>query len=150
MKLPGKRLVLPVAAALCAAGVLTLAVAQSPAPRLERPQLPMSLGDAQARVHDRSTSIDRNRDGFIAAEEFEAFRAAKRAGRVQGRMARVDTNKDGRISTAEFETAHMARLERADANRDGQITRAEVRAMRLQRRAERLERRAQTLRDPNA
>jgi len=150
MKFPSKRLALSIAAAVCAASVFTLALAQSPAPRPDRPQLPMSLGDAQTRVHDRSSTIDRNRDGFITVEEFAAFRAAKRAERVQRRMARVDTNKDGRVSTTEFEVAHLARFERADANRDGQITRDEVRAMRMQRRAERRERSAQTLRDPNA
>ncbi len=150
MKIPGKRPVLSLAAALCSAVVVTLAVAQSPAPRLDRPQLPMSLGDAQARVHDRSTSIDRNRDGFIAVDEFEAFRTAKRAEWMQRRMTRVDTNKDGRISTAEFEMAHLARFERADADRDGQVTREEMRAMRMQRRAQRLEHRAQTPRDPSA
>ncbi len=150
MKLPGKRLVLSLAAALCAGGVFTLAVAQSPAPRLDLPKLPMTSGDAQARAHDRSSAMDRNRDGFIAVEEFQAFRAARGVERMQRRMTHVDTNKDGRVSTVEFEAAHLARFERADANRDGQITREEIRAIRMHRRAERLQRGAQHLRDPNA
>ena len=150
MKLPGKQLALSIAAALCAVGVLSIAVAQAPRSQIQRPQLPMSIVDMQSRLHERAQNIDANHDGYVAVEEFQAFRAARRAERVQRRMARVDTNHDGRVSTSEFEAAHLARLERADANRDGQITREEVQAMRLQRRAGRLDRRAQSLRDPNA
>jgi len=150
MKVPGNRLALSFVAAACAAGLIAMAAAQSPAPRMERPQLPMRIADMQSRLHERAQSIDANHDGFVAAEEFQAFRAARRANRVQRRMARIDTNKDGRVSTVEFEAAHLARLERADANRDGQITREEIRAMRQQRRGERMQRRAGALSDPKA
>lgn len=150
MKFPSKRLVLSLVATACATGLIAMAAAQSPAPRADRPQLPMSIADMQSRLHERAQDIDANHDGYVAAEEFQAFRAARRADRVQRRMARIDTNKDGRVSTVEFEAAHLARLERADANRDGQITRDEMRAARLHRRGERMQRRADTLRNPKA
>ena len=150
MKFISKRTALSFVAAACAAGLIAVAAAQAPAPRVERPQLPMSIADLQSRVHERAQDIDANHDGYVAAEEFQAFRAARRAERVQRRMSRIDTDKDGRVSTVEFEAAHLARLERADANRDGQITREEMRAARLQRRDERMQRRAGAARAPKA
>jgi len=152
MKSASKRLALSLATATCAACVFGIAMAQSPPSRTDaqRPQLPMVIADMQTRLHERAIGMDSNRDGYIAAEELQAFRAARRDERTQRRMQRLDANRDGRVSTVEFEAAHLARLERADANRDGQITRDEVRVLRSQRRAERLERRARTVRDPNA
>ncbi len=143
MKFPSKRFALSFLAAACAAGVIAAVAAQTPAPRTDRPQLPISIADMQSRLHERAQGIDANRDGYITAEEFQAFRSARRAERMQRRMARIDTNQDGRISTLEFEAAHLARLERIDANRDGQITREEMRAARMQRRGD-------ALRDPKA
>ncbi len=150
MKLPSNRFALSFAAAACAAGLIAAVAAQSPAPRTDRPQLPISIADMQSRLHERAQGIDANHDGYITAEEFQAFRAARRAERMQRRMARIDTNNDGRVSTMEFEAAHLARLERVDANRDGQITREEMRAARMQRRGERMQRRGDALRDPKA
>lgn len=152
MKVPSRHRALSFAAALCAAGVLSLAVAQSPRPitDMQRPQLPMAIVDMQSRAHERAARIDANRDGYVAPEEIQAHRAARQAQRVQQRMARFDTNHDGRVSTIEFEIAQTARIGRADANGDGQITRGEIRALRLHRRAERLQRRGQSRRDPNA
>lgn len=152
MKLSNKRIKLSLAAVAGAACLLGIAAAQSPQGRSEaqRPQLPIAMADVQSRLHERTARIDSSRDGYVAVEEMQAFRAARQQDRTRRRMSRLDTNQDGRISTVEFEKAQLARLERADANRDGQITREELRTMRMGRRADRLERRARALRSPNA
>lgn len=152
MRFPSKPFARTLAAATCAACVFGIAAAQSPQPRggTQPPQLPMAVAAMQSRVHQRAADIDANHDGYVAADELQAFRAARRVDRVQRRITRLDANQDGRVSTVELEAAHLARLAGADANQDGQLTRDEVRAMRMQRRAQRLERHARSLRDPHA
>ena len=150
MRIPGRRIALSLVAVFSTTSLIAVALAQGSSSREHRLQLPISVAEAQSRLHERSTGIDANRDGFITVQEFAAQREAKRAERLQRRMASVDTNQDGRVSVTEFEAAHLARIESADANRDGQVTREEMRAMRMQRRADRAQRHADSARGPNA
>lgn len=137
MRIATKPIALALVGAIATTGLIAFAVAQGPASGHHRANLPMSVAEAQTRVQQRATEVDANRDGFIAAGELEAFRAAKRAERMQRRLTRLDTNQDGRVSIAEFEAVRMQRLASIDADKDGQITREEMRAMHAERRGKR-------------
>lgn len=78
-----------------------------------------TLAEAQAKVLERATAIDTNKDGAITAAELQAHREQMRAERRAARMAAMDADKNGTVSVEEFAAVHSERLARVDRNGDG-------------------------------
>lgn len=78
-----------------------------------------TLAEAQAKVLERATAIDTNKDGAITAAELQAHREQMRAERRAARMAAMDADKNGTVSVEEFAAVHSERLARFDRNGDG-------------------------------
>ena len=98
----------------------TLAIAQ-PAPSGAQAQQPTKHGmkapqtraDVAAKVRNRFTALDTNKDGFVTRQESEAAMAA----RFSQRFDRLDSNKDGQISRDEFSARPERRTEGPRAER---------------------------------
>lgn len=117
----------------------------------------LDKGDREARMAERFSKIDTDRNGSISQAEFMAHHSAmggagqkadgadgKREGwkgRGKGRMghhgmmgggmammAMADSNKDGAVSRAEYDAGVKMHFDMADANKDGKITPEERRA----------------------
>lgn len=78
-----------------------------------------TVAEAQAKLLERSTAMDSNKDGAISVDEVEAFHQARRAERRNARFAAMDVDKNGSVSVAEFTAGHAERLTRMDSNKDG-------------------------------
>ena len=78
-----------------------------------------TVAEAQAKLLERSTAMDSNKDGAISVDEVEAFHQARRAERRNARFAAMDVDKNGSVSVAEFTAGHAERLTFMDSNKDG-------------------------------
>lgn len=78
-----------------------------------------TVAEARAKLLERSTAMDANKDGAISVDEMEAFRQARRAERRNAHFATMDADKNGAVSVEEFTAAHAERLARMDSNKDG-------------------------------
>lgn len=78
-----------------------------------------TLAEAQAKVLERATAIDGNKDGAITPAELQAHREQMRAERRAARLAAMDADKNGAVSVEEFAAVHSERLARFDRNGDG-------------------------------
>lgn len=78
-----------------------------------------TIAEAQAKLLERSTAMDTNKDGAISVDEVEAFHQARRAERRNAHFAAMDTDKNGTVSVAEFTAGHAERLAQMDSNQDG-------------------------------
>ena len=78
-----------------------------------------------AALSKRAASMDANGDGFIVADEVEAYHQARKAERRAARFARMsealDANSDGKLSVEEFATGTHDRMMKRDADGDGAI-----------------------------
>jgi len=79
--------------------------------------------------------IDANKDGKLAAEELQSFRAnkrAKHAARFEEQFKEADKNGDGVLTKPEAESSNLRGLakhfDQIDANHDGQLTKQELQA----------------------
>ncbi len=105
-----------IAASLAATTAIAVPVLALPG-GAERGGQTMTRAQVQAKVQERFTAMDTNRDGAVTKAEYDANRAkmqadreAKRTERRGEMFAKLDANKDGQISKAEF----TARPERGD------------------------------------
>ena len=108
-----------------------LAQAQPAANVGPRAGIAQTRDQAVARVRDRFTRMDANRDGFVAGEELQSRRGrdkGQRGGR--NRMAaanpgaafdRLDSNRDGAISRDEFGKAREMRSELRGVRKSGRM-----------------------------
>lgn len=71
-------------------------------------------GDVVPRVQRRFERLDKNKDGFLSADEFRRDGAS--------RIAARDVNGDGKLSRSELVEGALARFDRLDADHDGQVT----------------------------
>ena len=108
-----------------APGASAMPAAGLPAPAMPASamRVPMTRSDTEARLRNRLTQMDANRDGTVTRSEVMTQRQDRR-------FAAMDANRDGSISRAEFD---------AQANRQ-----SARRAERAERRADRREARGQT------
>ncbi|MEP7004493.1 MAG: EF-hand domain-containing protein [Sphingomonas bacterium] len=86
----------------------------------------VSQAEFTAMMDQRFTRLDKNGDGFIAADEVSDM---PNRGPGGGVMA-ADADHDGKVSHAEFTTMATARFAKFDMNGDGQITPDEMSAPR--------------------
>ena len=78
----------------------------------------------------RFQQLDRNSDGFIAADDIGRFgkRRADRQGRAAAAMRDMDADGDGRVSRPEFDQASQKIFQRLDGDANGLLTRQEAAA----------------------
>jgi hypothetical protein len=91
--------------------------------------LPATRDEATGRARERFVRLDRNRDGFLTADEVPT-----RGGPARGdlMLQRLDTDKDGKLSAAEFEQQALAMFDRMDTDHDGKISPSERDSWRAQ------------------
>lgn len=84
---------------------------------------PKTRAEVQAKVSERFTKVDVNRDGFITQAEMDASRearkaerTAKRGERQAERFAKLDADKNGQLSQSEF-SAPRERGEKGEGRR---------------------------------
>lgn len=77
--------------------------------------------DVVQRQQRRFERLDKNKDGFIAPDEYPKRRPE--------RVATLDGDKDGKVSRSELVEGSLKRFDSIDANKDGQITPEERRAV---------------------
>jgi Ca2+-binding EF-hand superfamily protein len=80
--------------------------------------------------HARFLQLDRNSDGFIAADDFgrRLKRNADRQGRLETAIREMDANGDGRVSRAEFDSQSQKNFQRLDGDGNGLLTSPEIAA----------------------
>lgn len=71
-------------------------------------------GDVIPRAQARFARLDKNDDGFVAADEFPARRA--------DRFRQLDIDRDGKLSRSEMVEGALKRFDALDVNKDGQVT----------------------------
>lgn len=81
----------------------------------------VTIAEVQARILQRASNIDANKDGTISAAEMDAHREQMRAERRARRFADLDADKNGSVSVEEFAAAQSERVSRMDSNGDGVI-----------------------------
>lgn len=70
--------------------------------------------------------LDRDQDGRVTEQEFQAIAGRHVLVQARARFARLDRNHDGWVTRAEVPTMETARFRRFDRNRDGAFTVAEL------------------------
>ena len=68
----------------------------------------MTRAEVEAKVKERFTMIDANKDGAITVEEVKAHKEARHKQRADAHFKMMDGNGDGSISRAEFDAGHAA------------------------------------------
>lgn len=83
---------------------------------------------------NRMKGIDKDKDGYISADDLAAHKAERSAKHQERRHARFvehfDKNDDGRVSVEELQSYESGRFARADTDNDGKISREEWQAAR--------------------
>ena len=142
---------LHIVAALAAAGLSTLAAAQTPPPAVQAPvvqapggQRDQTRADAKQRADVMFSRFDLNKDGTVTKAEATAETAQYEAsrgddGRGAGRMNRMIDRAFGSstsMTLVQFEAQALARFDAMDLNRDGTVSAAERAQLRAQRDAQ--------------
>lgn len=81
----------------------------------------VTVAEVQAKILQRASTIDADKDGNISAAEMQAHREQMRAERRARRFADLDADKNGSVSVEEFAAAQSERVARMDRNGDGVI-----------------------------
>ncbi|MGH1418235.1 MAG: EF-hand domain-containing protein [Hyphomicrobiaceae bacterium] len=81
-----------------------------------------SLEDVEKRVTRRFEHLDRNKDGYVEANEFGPRRQDRLEFAKRKRMHRLDTNKDGTVSKDEFLEKARKRFAVWDLDDSGSVT----------------------------
>ena len=132
-----KPLIFAAVAMACAGTALAQAPRQSPLEMLARADTNgdgrITTAEVDVMRGEMFTTMDRNGDGFLSAED-RAERspppgAERRGGRGQNHM-RADTNGDGKVSRAEFMAQPRRGFDMGDTNADGVLDQAELTALR--------------------
>jgi hypothetical protein len=97
-------------------------------PRHERD--PVVIAEARERAVQRAAAMDADGDGYISAEERQAYHQARRAERMQAMMERRGMAPDAKVSVEDFVERRIAWLESLDVNGDGVVDAEEMRAAR--------------------
>jgi hypothetical protein len=128
--------------AMLIGGAAVLALAVPAIAQMAKPDRPaQTRAEAEARVRERFTMIDANKDGFVTAQDVTAMRGAARGAMFE----RMDTDKNGSVTRAEFDAVHsqaghqmggghgmkMGRgggrmMMMADADKDGRVSQSEA------------------------
>mgnify|MGYP001607716223 CR=1 FL=1 len=82
-----------------------------------KPPMVRDRGDVVPRQQARFARLDKNGDGFVAADELPP--------RLAGRLAEFDGDKDGKLSRSEMVEGALDRFDRLDTSKDGKIDAAE-------------------------
>ena len=82
---------------------------------------PQTRAAVEAKLRERLTALDTNRDGSVSPEEMRAGRPARMGadGKGADRFAEIDTDHNGSISRAEFDAHHAMHHAMADMDHDG-------------------------------
>ncbi|RYD89826.1 MAG: hypothetical protein EOP61_30815 [Sphingomonadales bacterium] len=108
--------------------VLALTTASAAQAGLQLGERPITRGEVISTVKKQFAQMDRNHDGAIGPDEFEAYRELQAQMPDQGRgltrigrswFERSDTNGDGRVSLSEAQGRPLELFGMADANGDG-------------------------------
>lgn len=89
-----------------------------------KPPMVRDRGDVVPRQQARFARLDKNGDGFVAADELPP--------RLAGRLSEFDGDKDGKLSRSELVEGALDRFDRLDTSQDGQVTPQERDAGNLQ------------------
>ena len=75
-----------------------------------------------ARMEQEFKSLDRDNNGQLSLQEFQAVAASRVAQLSSNALQQLDANKDGKISPAEFKSQPLGAFDRIDANKDGTLS----------------------------
>lgn len=110
------------------AAALALTAGSAAQAGLELGERPIARGEVISTVKQQFAEMDRDRNGSVSPEEFEAYRAVQNARPDRGRgLTRIgrswfdksDTNGDGRVSPQEAQGRPLQLFDMADLDRDG-------------------------------
>jgi len=87
---------------------------------------PMTLDRMLERTGERFQDLDKNGDGFIAAQELSASHEEQMAYQVKKLMHRLDKDHDGKVTKDEYTARAKARFANLDLDGDGKITVADL------------------------
>lgn len=88
---------------------------------------PVVLAEAEQRMAARSAAMDLDGDGFITADEAQAYHEAKRAERMKKRF---ESRHGERIAVQDHAALQLERIAKRDTNGDGTVDRDEMMAAR--------------------
>jgi Ca2+-binding EF-hand superfamily protein len=126
-------------AALCTAGLISTAAAQSardPMQMLEQADRngdgAITWAEVMASRESAFAQLDRNRNGFADRQDRPRI-GGDRFDQAMRQFASADANRDGRISRSEFMNAPSPQFDAVDVNNDRVLSAAEIAAARARR-----------------
>jgi Ca2+-binding EF-hand superfamily protein len=138
--------ILHIAAAFSAAGLSTIAFAQTPPPVVQAPnaQRDLTRAEAKQRADLMFSRFDMNKDGTVTKTEAQAETAQYEASRGDdgrgaarmGRMIDLAFSSASSMNLAQFEAQALARFDAMDLNHDGTVSAAERAQLHAQRDAQ--------------
>lgn len=108
--------------------VLALSAGSAAQAGLALGERPIARGEVISTVKKQFAEMDRNRNGSVSYEEFEAYREVQNAQPDRGRglthigrswFDKSDANGDGRVSAQEAQGRPLQMFDMADMDRDG-------------------------------
>ena len=76
----------------------------------------------QARMEQQFKALDKDQNGQLSLQEFQAAAAAQVAQLPTSALQQLDANKDGKVSAAEFNAPALTAFDRIDTNTDGTLS----------------------------